>query len=286
MKKDTTVSFTKKRFNRDTAFCLNKVYYDIGLPVIKWDDSSGLNSYDTSKSVLFEDDRRTGKKIKKVIKGKRYSRRKGGVASINKIVQHHTGGFTAQQAFETLHNQRKLSVQFLTDMRSGEGVIYQPLDAVECAWQAGDLNGSSIGIENVLYPDAEHNPAAYNEKRCKRLGLEPHETGDVYIQGRTREVFLMPEKQIEVLVALTAGIWAALKHDDILNEKDNFAPPYFITGKFGHPFMDFYKNYKSHVGMLFHANSKSSKWDLAGLLDAKKFEQQVSDKFYEFVRTF
>ena len=157
------VSFTKGPFNRDNAFCLNGNYFDIGVPVIKWDDEDGLNSYDTSKHVTFIDDRKTGKRIKKVVKGKRYSKRKGGLAAINKIVQHHTGGFTAQQAFNTLHNERKLSVQFLTDVKDGKGVVYQPLDAIERAWQAGELNGSSVGIENVLYPDAEGNPGAYKK---------------------------------------------------------------------------------------------------------------------------
>ena len=287
MKKEIDyVSFTNKPFNRDTAICLNGNYYDIGVPVVKWDDPKGFNSYDTSKNAYFIDDRKTGKRIKKVVKGKRYSKRRGGLAAINKIVQHHTGGLTAERAFQTLHNERRLSVQFLTDMKNGEGIIYQPLDAIECAWQAGDLNGSSIGIENVLYPDAEGNPAAYNEKRCKKLGLEPHEIGEVYIQGNTHEVFLLPEKQVEALVALTAGIWAALKYEDILADNDKFSAPLFMDGKDGYPSMDFNKKYKSHVGMLFHANSKAAKWDLAGLKDPKDFEKRVSDKFYEFVNNF
>jgi hypothetical protein len=278
------VSFTGEPFNRDNAICVNGVYYDIGTKVLKWDDAMGLNSYDTSKRVWYEDCRKTGKRIKHSIKGKRYSKRKGGLAAIKQIVQHHTGGFTARQAFNTLHFERKLSVQFLTD---DKGVIYQPLDAVECAWHAGDLNRTSIGIENALYPSAATKPEAYSEERCKRLGLDPHEVGKVYIQGSTHKVFLLTEKQLECLIKLTAGIWAALAYEDILNFKDP-VPPYFMRNPSGNGSVlkDFSPDYKHHEGQLLHANSKKSKWDLAGIQDLEKFQTDVANQFYKFVEKF
>lgn len=285
MKKESSenyVSFTGEPFNRDNSICLNGTYYDIGTRVIKWDEHAGLNSYDTSKYVSYEDCRRTGKRIKKVVKGRRYSKRKGGLAAIKQIVQHHTGGFTAHQAFKTLHYERKLSVQFLTD---DKGVVYQPLDAVECAWHAGDLNKTSIGIENALYPSASSKPEAYSEERCKRLGISPHEVGHVYIQGRLHQVFLLPEKQLDCLIKLTAGIWAALAYEDILNFKDP-VPPYFMRNYAGGVLKDFFPDYKHHEGQLLHANSKKSKWDLAGIQDLEKFQTDVCNQFYKFVEKF
>jgi len=285
MKKETNenyVSFTGGSFNRDNSICLNGKYYDIGTKVLKWDDQLGLNSYDTSERVRYEDCRRTGKRIKHVVKGKRYNKRKGGIASIKQILQHHTGGFTARQAFNTLHYERKLSVQFLTD---DKGVVYQPLDAVECAWHAGDLNKTSIGIENALYPDAVSKPNAYSEERCKRRDLTPHETGKVYIQGSVHKVFLLPDAQLDCLIKLTAGIWAALAYEDILSY-DKPVPPYFMRNGAGGVLKDFSPDYKYHEGQLLHANSKKSKWDLAGIQDLEKFQTDVANQFYKFVEKF
>lgn len=240
----------------------------IGAPVVRWNNSHGLNAYDTSRVVVERENRRTGKIKRRVIKGRRYGGRllKGPRRpdKVTQIVIHHTGGFTAQRAFETLHNERKLSVQFIL---ADDGTIYQTLDALEVAWHAGRANGRSIGIECCLYPDADRNPGAYSTARQAKFGVASHKISEQRIQGVTREVFQMPEAQVNSLIDLCAGLWVALGREGApsfpRDEGIVSAVPLRVVPSAG-----------QHEGLLMHMHLSPKKWDPAGL-PPDQFEADV-----------
>jgi N-acetylmuramoyl-L-alanine amidase len=63
---------------------------------------------------------------------------------VDQFVIHFDGCLTSEACFETLHDQRHLSVHFLLDV---DGTIYQTLDVKERAWHATLSNPRSVGIE-------------------------------------------------------------------------------------------------------------------------------------------
>lgn len=78
------------------------------------------------------------------------------------VVVHLDGCFSARMCFHVLHNQHGLSVHFMVD---NDGVIYQTLDLVDCAFHAAGVNETSIGIELQNRGDAARFPKAYDEER-------------------------------------------------------------------------------------------------------------------------
>jgi len=249
--------------NPDTSIVMFGEFWDIGTRVIKWYEKGGYNGYDTSKKVIEVENRKTGKIKKKVIKGKRYGGRwprpNRKLSAIQAFMVHHTGGYLPGVCFNTLHNERRLSVQFILD---DQGVIYQTLDCKEIAWHGGGQNRRSIGVECCLYPRAADNPGAYRESKCKRLGLAPHDAGDCYIQGKTRKVFFMPRAQVDSLAFLIAGTWAAMNKKQGI---DLEGAPIFPPLPDGTPSYDFKESFAKHRGLLAHANTNPGKWDPAGL---------------------
>lgn len=84
------------------------------------------------------------------------------LAALQKVVDQFVIHFdvegTSRRCFETLHDKRGLSVQFMLDL---DGTLYQTLDLKEGAWHATKANSHSIGIEiaNVgAYPEGEKPP--------------------------------------------------------------------------------------------------------------------------------
>ncbi len=63
---------------------------------------------------------------------------------VDQFVLHYDVCGVSQSCFRVLHDERKLSVQFLLDV---DGTIYQTLDGRETAWHATKSNPRSIGIE-------------------------------------------------------------------------------------------------------------------------------------------
>lgn len=274
-------------FNPDNAIMVNNNLYDIGTRNIRWDDPKGFNGYDTSKVVVEVEDRKTGKVKKKVIKGRRYgsnlfAKRSGGIDAIIQQGIHHTGGYLPKVTFNTLHNTRKLSVTYiLSDM----GVNYQTLDVVEQSWHMGKHNKTSFGIECCLRPDAKDYPEAYSSRMCVKHGLAPHETMEQYIQGRNRLVFAMPDDQVDALVKISAGTWAALANEKgPLYIANNAAAPLFPSDNKGNINMDYIENSVKHEGLLLHSNASPRKWDAAGIPDIREFEGRVSAMFYEYLK--
>lgn len=178
----------------------------VGCEVVLWTEPKGFNGYGMERVVHEEQDRRTGGTLSRVVSGRRYQRR--GSRNVDQIVIHHTGGPMPRTAFQTLHNDRGLSVHFIL---ADNGVAYQCLDVQECAWHAGNNNGRSVGIEVCLFPDAGDEPEYYSPERCARLGCAPHP--DIMfqtIQGQMRRCFAMPDVQVAALAQLCAGIWHGL----------------------------------------------------------------------------
>lgn len=270
-------------------------FFPVNADVLRWDDPGGLNGYDTHREEFWEEDRKKGR-IKKIVKGNRYKKTHGDIGSrINKVrgfVVHHSGGFTAKQCFQTLHNRRKLSAQFIIE---DNGIVFQTMDALEIAWHAGKANKFYCGAEVVLYPDAEHNPEAYNERRQKKLGVSPHEIEERYIQGKLRTVFKMPTAQVDALIEVIAAYWVArYKHSKskLLNLQHywDIAPPYFMskdmnkeTERSGQIDYDYNEESLNHTGLLLHANLSPRKWDAAGI-DCANLELKVINRFYEMIK--
>ena len=251
--------------------------WDIGIPVVKWYDAGGYNGYNEDVVITSIEDRKTGKEQQKTIKGKRYG---GGRLRFNRkssdikaIMLHHTGGYLPGTCFNTLHNERGLSVQFIVD---DFGVIYQTMDCKEIAWHGGRQNRRTIGIECCLRPDAKKHPTAYSLEQCKRYGLNEHEMGVSYTQGKSRKVYIMPDVQVENLDFLIAGTWLAIiirKNNGNLLRAHELRPAFPINSDLL-PYMDFSEDHKKHEGLLMHCNTSPGKWDTVGV-DPLKIEENV-----------
>lgn len=249
---------------RDRAF-------DIGTRVHKWTEHTGFSSYDENVSRFIREDRSTIPRVR-TIKGKRYSSRPLGAESISQVLIHHTGGDGngASRVYNTLHNQRGLSVHFVID---DDGAIWQFLDVEACAWHAGSHNGCSVGIECNLYPFADKRPNYYSEKNRKRRGNLPHDVGIDMIHGREIRVFQFTTRQVEACAKLAAGIWVGLY---LVTRNDRFvAAPRFplIDGAIAKTEIEMPL---SHVGLIGHLQCTRRKIDPAGF-PWERFEARVSE---------
>jgi hypothetical protein len=258
--------------NPDTSIVFFGELWDIGVRVVKWYERGGYDGYSKKKVITKDEDRRTGKMIKKIIKGKRYGSRWGGrkVTAVKQFMVHHTGGYLPGVCFNTLHNERRLSVQFI---EADNGTIYQTMDAKEIAWHGSKQNRCSIGVECCLYPKAWSNPEAYRPQKCERLGLEPHTIGHHRTQGKKRKVFEMPECQVTNLAFLIAGTWFAR---DCKKHGGPVTPPQFpVVGSRVKIDTGFSKEHRTHEGIVLHANTAPKKWDATGV-DLDALELKVS----------
>lgn len=261
----------------------------IGVDVFRWDHPEGFNGYSTNVAVSHLVNRKTGTEQDKVIKGRRYSRRPGGVEDITQFVVHHSGGDgrTPAGMYETLHNQRKLSVHFAIE---DDGRVWQFLDPKECAWHVGKHNRMSVGAECCLYPDAGKRPDFYSRERIYANGNLPHEIAHERIQGMEKAVFVMPDSQVIALARVIAGTYCGLaaesqKHgyndDGGYYEKkcrqlwERFSnPPKFpeIAGRVPKHVIP---EPHDHVGLIGHLHITRRKWDPAG------FKWDMCEEFVE-----
>lgn len=77
---------------------------------------------------------------------------------VDQLVMHFDVAGTSRTCFETLQDERDLSVHFMVDL---DGTVYQTLDAKERAWHATTSNDRSLGIEiaNIgAYSASGNNP--------------------------------------------------------------------------------------------------------------------------------
>ena len=272
------------------AFSLGGVLFDIGTKVTKWYEPGGFSLYDTNRVQWEEEDRRTGRRVKKQIAGRRYSKRRGGLGAIRQFFIHHSGGDgpTPAGMFETLHNRRKLSVHFAVE---DDGRIWQFGDGEVCAWHAGSHNPFSIGVECALYPLAEERPNFYGPKRRERTGNLPHQVVEDTIHGRPMRVFTFTEPQIEALARLAAGNWLALlvlRGFDALPLEDLFSSsgplaqaPTFPRNQHGEIPRTVYQRHAEHVGLIGHLQCTARKIDPAGF-QWERFEGMVAEYYRQF----
>ena len=241
--------------------------FDIGTRVIRWDQPGGFDGYTTARTEWDEEDRKTGKTIHRVIKGRRYSARAwtgDPLRKVRQLVIHHTGGDGQDPAnmYQTLWHRRGLSVHFSAE---DDGRLFQYLDARDCAWHAGGLNGGSVGCEAALFPSVDADPDYYSPANCTRRHNLPHDRDVQTIQGTTRAVYLMPPAQVDAIARLFAGVWAALgvlRPDDPLFQAAPLfprlgTPPEIPAGVIPKP--------AEHKGLLAHYHGSVHKWDPAGV---------------------
>lgn len=258
----------------ETCLVLDNVPYDIGHPVTHWWEPGGFDGYVTSREVVREQDRKTGKVAEKVISGPRYSPRK--LERVTQFVLHHSGGDGRDPSnmYRTLWFQRGLSVQYAVE---DDGRIYQFLDARECAWHAGKHNALSIGVEATLFPLVDADPNYYSAANCAARNNQPHAQRVEVLQGRPTRVFVMPPKQVYALARLVAGTWAALRHATGLARFEQ--PPRFpqVSGAIPRSVID---RPLDHVGMIGHLHCTAAKIDPAGF-PWEDFQATVATIFSE-----
>lgn len=261
--------------------------YNIGTPIYKWADPEGFSGYQTKAALVEELDRKTGRIKHRTISGRRYSKRKRGLESISQIMIHHTGGDGngAGRVFDTLHNQRGLSVHFVID---DDGRVWQFLDCEEKAWHGGKHNDISVGIECNLYPLTDKRPDYYSPERCAKFGNLPHEIREEEIHGRKLRVFCFTDPQVEALARVCAGVWFAVRHHVVTTKERRetkigsmlLKPPSFPRDSFGIPRTEIMQP-KKHIGLIGHLQATSRKIDPAGF-PWERFEERVAALYHEF----
>jgi N-acetyl-anhydromuramyl-L-alanine amidase AmpD len=228
----------------------------VGTPVVLWEE--GFNAYDKSPNVTKIQDRRTGRTIKRVIKGKRYSKRKIIEPTLyellNKTVTqlflHHTGLYSAKDTFHVLHNQRGLSVHFILD---DDGTIYQTLDLREKAWHGGTNNPMSIGMEICSRAHASRFPYAYDRYHQEKYDVLPRKKNIDFIHNKNISGYEYNDFQYAALIKL--GI--ALKLTFPLLGENMFFPMFDD----GSPSKTVISRPKTHRGMICHYNTNINKND-------------------------
>jgi len=186
--------------------------YDIGTRVVLWYETNGLNAYDTTSYTHWEEDRKTGKTRKRVVSGKRYSRRfklprARTLKNLRKIVSqfflHHDGMYRSADTFRVLHVERGLSCHFLLD---DDGTIYQTMDLFDKAWHGGKCNSVSVGVEIASRARAGKYPTAYSAIRQKRYGVGPRKKRFDVINGVKMLGYGYNDKQYKALAKLAGAM--------------------------------------------------------------------------------
>jgi N-acetyl-anhydromuramyl-L-alanine amidase AmpD len=146
---------------------------------------------------------------------------------VDQFVMHFDVAGTSRKCFQTLQDDRCLSVHFMIDV---DGTIYQTLDLKERAWHATTSNDRSIGVEianvgaygvNGKNPFAEWYhitngetiltiPARYNDTELRQPGFvaRPARPQPVYgnIQGEDLVQYDFTPEQYQALIKLTAAV--------------------------------------------------------------------------------
>jgi len=140
--------------------------FAIGTPVVLWFEPGGYDAYDTRSP-------REGSAVGLRYRPQRRAQdpalaervaREGWTLDllreeVDLFVVHYDACGTSAACFETLQEERGLSVHFLLDV---DGTLYQTLDLAEEAWHARAANPRSIGVEVAhvgAFPPGEPSPA-------------------------------------------------------------------------------------------------------------------------------
>lgn len=255
-----------------TCIAVGGELFDIGIPVLKWFEEGGFDGYTTERVVHSTYNERADRWDERVVRGRRYGKRRGGPKAIDQIVLHHTGGDGdgAARVYNTLFRDRRLSVHFVVD---DDGRVFQFLDVMEKAWHAGKANRQSVGIECNLFPLVDAKPNYYSERRNDRTNNVPHDTATFVVHGRTFNSFVMPDVQVDSACRLSAGIWAALHRATGL-PRFEVAPlfPHDEGGQIPRTNID---APQEHEGLIAHFHLTPRKIDPLGI-DLDAFEHDVA----------
>ena len=240
-------------------------FYRIGAPVVTWMDPGGYDAYRTERRFSkyeessFEATTQAiadGKSKAEIKSPNRFGLRYGNLPAatqhytpneleavrgggwtlpmlqktVDQFVLHYDVAGTSKSCFNTLQDDRGLSVQFMLDL---DGTIYQTLDVKERAWQATISNNRSIGIEiaNIgSYSASETNApleAWYKKDKDGKTYINiPERNGGMAsqythpkvlrpmrndpivaeIQGRAQRMYDLTPQQYASLIKLTAGL--------------------------------------------------------------------------------
>lgn len=252
----------------NTSIVVCGMKFNIGARVVLWDEPNGLNGYDTSICVHWEENRKTGKNVKVVVSGKRYSKRSlvrpnPNIRQLqNMITQfflHHSGLYHSKTTYEVLHEQRRLSVHFILD---DDGTLYQTLDLKEKAWHGGGNNPMSIGIEIDSRASASKFPDAYDETHQKKYKVGPRRISLDSVQNMKVKGFDYSDAQYQTLIRLVIALKSIFPHI-----RDNLDFPRTESGLIVKSVL---KKPKDHRGFICHYNTNEHKWDPVSF-DYKRF---------------
>jgi hypothetical protein len=265
-------------FDPSMAFILGRCAYDIGTPVVKWDDEDGYDGY---KRPL------------------RVKPRKNGVEDIKQLLVHHSGQDRKdpKTMYRVLWDERRLSVHFALDEFAkpvgvlGAGpIIWQFVDCDYNAKHAGGMNLTSIGIEVCHYPcawEGKHfgergNPGYYSDKNNAKKNNVPHRIVKQPVHRKNLEVFAFTNAATDALARLYAGCWVAIGHQ----RKGGFEGEWEFSPRFPRdsngdiPF-SVVENPKKWIGLITHRQCSKRKWDPGGF-DHDYFEDLVAEYYYSF----
>lgn len=229
--------------------------FDIGCPVVKWDDPNGLNftphhnytwrnwDYQKCKDNLFQ------------------------------FTFHWSVSYRAEHMYSGLR-ARGLSVNFMIDDdcdENGYSKIYQCLDLKHAAWSQG--SGVVNGVKktfNTLGPGVEisympqlYQTDMYDAYDQKKWNVPPHDNTVGSVHGTKLRVHLPTEAQMKSLIQLAWGVSGLL---DI--------PPVFPRDDNGNYITTVLKKPHDYKGFVNHYNIKRGKIDPCGL-DVDRIESEV-----------
>lgn len=261
--------------SKNTSIIVCGKKYDIGTRVILWDEPNGLNGYDISAYSHWEQNRKTGKNNKVVVKGKRYSKRSWKHSNptlkqlknmITQFFLHHSGLYHSQTTYDVLHKHRRLSVHFILD---DDGTLYQTLDLKEKAWHGGGNNPMSIGIEIDSRASAKRFPDAYDKYHQKKHKVGPRRVKRDNVQGMEINGFDYSDAQYRTLIKL-----ATMLVEIFPQIGDNADFPRTSSGSI---IKSILKNPKKHKGFICHYNTNRHKWDPVSF-DHERFLLGIREK--------
>jgi hypothetical protein len=231
--------------------------FDIGRRVVLWNDLGGLNAYNTTPFSYTTEDRKTGKKQKVTISGKRYSSRSFNPRTLDRLQNvvsqfflHHSGLYHSNATFNTLHNERGFSATFILD---DDGTLYQTLDMQEKAWHGGKNNDMSIGIEIDSRADANKYALAYDIPHQQEYNVGPRNILIDNVQGMNKKGFCYNDAQYATLIALGSKL---VEIFPIIAKN-----PDFPRTNSGTIIKSILPSPTKYVGFICHYHTSENKWD-------------------------
>jgi hypothetical protein len=223
--------------------------FDIGCPVILWNEPGGLNFYSTRK----------------------FSPRNVEFNSLNltQFAIHWSATYKALHTFNGLKS-RGLSCTFIIDDNdiNGYATIYQALDGKEIGWSQGQgFNQLGPGVEISYIPTAWSDPNAYSDAIKQKWNVPNHTTTTAWVHGTKLKVFLPTEAQLNSLYSL---IWG-------FSELFPKIPMKFPTDNNGNYITTALTNPEKYIGLVNHFHLTKGKIDTAGL-DMRKVEEEVVNR--------